>query len=337
MPYIQPSVDSVHINVPLTNMSVAYMQQDTAFVAPRAFPVVPVSSRSNAYYVYDRGDFNRVEMAVRAPSTESAGGGFRLSRDTYNADVRAVHKDIDDQSRGNQDSVLDLEMSAVRYITRQGMLEREIDWTSKYFKTGVWTFQADGASARSSSFDPTGATANDLVHWNNADSTPIEDVRLLKRHILEETGFMPNTLTLGRPVFDALVDHPDIVGRLDRGQTTGPVMATNDSLAALFELGAILVMDGIRNTAAEGQTASHSFIGGKHALLSYRPATPGLMEPSAGYTFVWTGYLGSVAEGIEITRFYDQKIKSTRIEAEMAYDHKVVSADMGAFFNGIVA
>ena len=337
MPYIEPSVDSVHVNVPLTNVSVAYMQQDAAFVAPRVFPLVAVANKSNAYFVYDRGDFNRVEMEVRAPSTESAGGGFRLSRETYNAEVRAVHKDIDEQSRGNQDSVLDLEMSAVRYVTRQGMLEREINWTSKYFKTGVWTFEADGASTRSASFDPTDATVNDLAQWDDANSTPIEDVRLLKRHILEETGYMPNTLTLGRPVFDTLVDHPDIVGRLDRGQTTGPVMATKDSLAALFELDTILVMDGIRNTAAEGQTASHSFIGGKHALLSYRPATPGLMEPSAGYSFVWTGYLGSVAGGIEITRFYDRKIRSTRIEAEMAYDHKVISADLGAFFNDIVA
>ena len=59
------------------------------------------------------------------------------------------------------------------------------------------------------------------MFWSDAASTPIEDIRLVKRSILESTGFMPNTLVLGRPVFDALLDHSDIVGRLDRGQTSG--------------------------------------------------------------------------------------------------------------------
>ena len=336
MPYTQPSSGEVHVNRPLTNVSVAYMQADTAFVSNRVFPALPVPNQSDAYYIFDRGDFNRVEMRERAPATESAGGGFTLSTDTYRSPVRALHKDIDDQTLANQDAPVQLEMSASRYLTRQGMLRREIDWTQAYFTTGIWTFSAAGGSARSTDFDPRGSTANTLVHWNNPESTPIEDVRLLKRYILEETGYMPNTITLGRPVFDVLVDHPDIVGRLDRGQTTGPVMATKDSLAALFELDAVLVMDGIRNTAAEGQSASHSFIGGKHALLSYRPATPGLLEASAGYTFEWTGYAGSVVDGIEIKRFRMEHLKANRIEAEMAYDHKVISPDLGAFFGSIV-
>ena len=75
---------------------------------------------------------------------------------------------------------------------------------------------------------------NDLVYWNNASSSPIEDVRLAKRTVQESTGFRPNILVLGRPVYDTLIDHADIIGRLDRGQTAGPAMATRESLAALF-------------------------------------------------------------------------------------------------------
>ena len=175
-----------------------------------------------------------------------------------------------------------------------------------------------------------------MLYWNDASSTPIEDVRLLKRIVLEETGFMPNILTLGRPVFDVLVDHGDIVGRLDRGQSVGPAMANRESLAALFEVEQVLVMDAIQNTAREGQGANHSFIGGKHALLSYRPASPGILTPSAGYTFGWNGYLGASDDGIRIKRFRMERLASDRIEAEMAYDQKLISADLGAFFNGIV-
>ena len=141
-------------------------------------------------------------------------------------------------------------------MTLKGLIKRERLWVDSFFKGGVWTFDIDGGAATSTSFSPTVPANNDLQHWSDSASTPIEDIRLIKRYVLESTGFMPNTLVLGRPVFDALLDHSDIVGRLDRGQTTGPVVVMRDNLAALFELEQVLVMDAIHNTAAEGATAS---------------------------------------------------------------------------------
>ena len=334
--YTQPSRSDVHVNRPLTNISIAYMQSRTNFVAGRVFPNIPVGKQSDAYFTYDRGEFNRDAMEERAPATESAGGTYKIGNDSYYARIYAYHKDVPDQVRANQDDPINLDREATEFVTMKGLVRREVTWAEAYFKSGVWTFEADGADTRSSAFDPTGTSANDLARWDDANGSPIEDVRLSKRYVLEDTGFMPNTLTLGRPVFDALVDHPDIVGRLDRGQTTGPVMATRDSLAALFELETVLVMDAILNTANEGQDTSHSFIGGKHALLSYRPQTPGLLTPSAGYTFSWNGYTGAGDEGIRVSRFRMDHLKSDRVEAEIAYDQKLIAADLGVFFNGIV-
>ena len=95
-------------------------------------------------------------------------------------------------------------------------------------------------------------------------------------------------------------------------------------------------MDAIYNSANEGAADAHSFIGGKNALLSYVPASPGILTPSAGYTFGWNGYLGAGAEGNRISRFRMPALKSDRIENEIAFDHKIVSADLAAFFEGIV-
>ena len=334
--YTQPSRSDVHVNRPLTNISIAYMQDRSNFVAGQVFPNIPVAKQSDAYFTYDRGEFNRDAMEERTPATESAGGSYTIGNDSYYARVYAYHKDVPDQVRANQDSPINVDREAAEFVTQKALIKREVTWADAYFKSEVWSFEADGASVRSSSFDPAGTTANDVLHWNDAGSTPIEDVRLLKRFVLESTGFMPNVLTLGRPVFDVLLDHGDIVGRFDRGQTTGPALATRDALAALFEVETVLVMDAIRNTANEGQDASHSFIGGKHALLSYRPMTPGLLTPSAGYTFGWNGYVGASDEGLRISRFRMDHLRSDRIEGEMAYDQKLIAADLGAFFNSIV-
>jgi hypothetical protein len=107
-------------------------------------------------------------------------------------------------------------------------------------------------------------------------------------------------------------------------------------VAALLELDEILVMQSIQNTAGEGQTATHSFIGGKKALLTYTPPSPGLLTPAAGYSFAWRGYMGGTAP-VAISRFRMDYIKSDRIEIEAAYDQKRIAADLGFFWNSIVA
>jgi hypothetical protein len=340
MPYTSPSRSDVHVNRPLTNISIAFLQSADNFVASKVFPNIPVNKKSDAYFTYDRGEFNRDEMEERAPGTESAGGTYDVANDTYFARTRAYHKDIPDEVRDNADDPIDLDREATEFVTHKGLIKREVTWAATYFTAGdpgdTWTFDVDGASSRSASFDPTSAANNNAVFWNDASSTPIEDVRLLKRHVLESTGFEPNALTLGRAVYDALVDHPDIVGRIDRGQTTGVAMANRRALAELFEVEDILVMNAIQNTAKEGQTASHSFIGGKHALLSYRPRTPGILTPSAGYTFSWTGRVGSGNDGMRVKRFRMDHLESDRVEIDMSYDQKKISADLGAFFGSIV-
>lgn len=339
MPFIQPGRGDVHVDRPLTNVSLAFAQDEMAFVADKVFQSISVGNRSDEYYTYDRGEFNRDEMEQRAPGAQSAGGGYTIGTDNYSAKVWAFHKDIHDQVRNNQDPAINLEREATMYVTHKALIKREVLWASNYFTAGVpgsiWTFTTDGAAARSGAFDPTDVTGtnNKLLGWASDTSTPIEDVREGKRFVQSSTGFRPNIMTCSRGVFDRLLDHPDIVGRLDRGQTTGPAMVARDALAALFELDEILVMDSIQNTAAKGAVNSHGFIAGDHALLSYRPPTPGLMTPAAGYTFSWSGHLGANALGARIKRFRMEAEASDRVEIEMAFDQKLVSADLGYFFS----
>lgn len=344
MPFSQPSRSDVHVNRPLTNISIAYAQDAMNFIASRVFPVVPVSKQSDAYFTYERGEFNRDEMKERAPGTESAGGTYDIGTETYYARTRAYHRDIPEQIRANADNPINLDREAAEFVTQKGLINREINWATKYFTAGApgdtWTFDVDGVASGATapaSFDPTDAANNDKLHWSDASSTPIEDIRQGKRYVLEETGFEPNKLTLGKAVYDALIDHPDIVGRIDRGQTDGAARANLVTLADLFEVEEVLVMKAIKNTSKQGQAAAHSFIGGKHAMLSYAPKTAGLLTPSAGYTFNWSGLVGTGNDGMRIKRFYLDAIESDRIEIDMSYDQKIVAADLGYFFGAIVA
>ena len=57
MPMLTPS--AVHIDQPLTNLTIAYLQNTTGFIADKVFPNVPVSKLTDKYYIYNREDFNR--------------------------------------------------------------------------------------------------------------------------------------------------------------------------------------------------------------------------------------------------------------------------------------
>ena len=142
----QPTASDVHVNRPLTNLSVAFMQSETDYVADRIFPVVPVEKKADSYYVYARDDWFRLEAKERAPATESAGGGWELNTETYNAKKHAFHKDVDDDLRTNADAALNVDNDATRFVTQQMLMIREQRWIDAYFKAGVWGTEREGVT-----------------------------------------------------------------------------------------------------------------------------------------------------------------------------------------------
>lgn len=326
-----PTQSSVHVDKLLSNVSVAFLQKPSAFVADRIFPVVGVQKQSDIYLTVDRGEFNRDEMQLRADATESAGGNFSFSDDTYFAKVYAFHKDIGEQTRANADDQFQLDRLTTEYLAHKALIKREKIFASNFLTTGVWT--ADVAGVASGENNTT--TFRQFNDYSNSD--PIEYIRKMATNQQEKTGFRPNKLVMGRRVAEALINHPDIVDRIKYGTRTNLAQASLNDLAQLLDIGEVLVMDAIENTAAEGIAASHSFIGGKKMLLCYTTPMPGTMIPTAGYTFTWNGLLGNAGMGTRVKRIDLPKESAERIEIEMAFDMKKVAADMGTYFADVVA
>lgn len=327
--YNVPGSADVHVDRPLTEISIAFRQSADMFVADRVFPVVPVQKQTDSYFTIPRGAFFRDQMEKKAPGAAPAVANFNYSTDTYRCDIWALAVCLADEIRANYDSPLQADSDMTNFLTHQGLIRKERLWATTYFAASVWTQDFAGVSS--------GPTGNQFLQWNDAASTPIEDIRAGKRRVHERTGLRPNKMVLGREVYDTLIDHPDLVGRLDQGQTSGPALVKREALAALFELEEILVMDGIYNSAIEGASDSIGFIGGKSALLIHVPASPGLMTASAGYTFSWTGLLGGGALGMNMRRIRDERKMSDELIAQLAFDHKLISADLGSFFATAIA
>ena len=159
---------------------------------------------------------------------------------------------------------------------------------------------------------------------------------------LKSGGFKPNTMVVGKEVRDILVNHPDILARLNGGATvTNTALVTKAKLAEIFEVENYYVMEAVQNDTAEGAAEVNSFIGGKHAMLCYTPGNAGLMTPASGLTFAWNSIPGANNLGITVESFSDDALKRQQIaemiQVKMSYDMKMVGPDLGYFFETIVA
>lgn len=331
---MNPTQSDLHINVPLTNVSIAYMMDRGDFIADKVFPRVPVAKQSDLYWKYTKSDWRRTDAQKRAPATETVGTGWKTDTGQYYAHVWGVHKDLDDQVRANADSFWSLDKDATLFVTNQLLLRRDLDWNSRFFGTGIWGKDYTGVA--------TAPAANQFLQWSDGASDPIVQFANLQTEFVLQSGRKANTLVLGADAITQLKNHPDII---DRIKYTQRGVVTEDLLASLFDVEKILVSYASVTDVAEqadgrsqDAAATYRFMSGsKNALLCYTPRNPSLMTPAAGYIFTWNGYLAGNAYGIRMKNFRMEHIASDRIEGEMTYDMNVVSPDMGLFLANAVA
>lgn len=316
----QPNKASVHVDAVLTNISIAYMNDASAFVATRVFPIVPVAKQSDKYFTFDKQAFFRDQARKRGDAQESAGSGYSLSSDTYYCDVWALHKDVGDQTRANTDQPLDADRNATNFVTQALLIRREKEFVDTAFVAGAWASSVTPAS-----------------QWSDlANSDPLTDIETAKTAILQSTGREANTLVLGYEVFTKLKNHTDLKEMV---KYTSSRVITEELLASLLGVQRVLVPKVVIDSNADMSTsASMSFAYGKHALLCHVPQAAGLEIPSAGYTFAWRGLDGSFGDmGIRMKKFRMEQLEADRVEGELAIDVKITGTDLGYFFPNAVA
>lgn len=337
-----PFKNQVHVDRPLTELSIAYMQDQNNFIADKIFPKIPVKQQSNVYYIYDRGDFLRDDVKPRAPATEAAKVNFNLRvSDPYNCLNYALREDIPYETIQNQDDPLNLEIDATKLLTQKFLINKELKFANNFFTSGIWNKEYQGAIRA----DP---SSGKFCYWSDyTNSNPLKDIRnAMTTMQLLSGGFRPNTLLVTRSVYDAMVDHPCFLDRVMYKPVGDMAIIESPELAKLFGLKKFWIMDAVYNKSPDGVADSNAFICGNNALLCYIADEPALRTPTAGYCFTWNGVFaanggrGGLPLGsgeMAVISYWQQNIKSQIVEAETSYDLKVIGKDLGIFFKDVLA
>jgi hypothetical protein len=326
-----PVLQDVHVSAALTNVSVAFFQDEQNYIADKIFPMVPVVHQTDQYFVWNIGDFFRDDAQLRSDGTESAGTGMNLTTQAYYANVWALHKDIGPQVRANADPAIDIDVTTTRMLMQKLLIKRDRVFVQKYLQTGIWGRDVVGTA---------GGTPGSLTPalWSDdANGDPFTDVATQQTYILQLTGYMPNRLLLAWPVYQALRKHPLIIDRIKYTSQPDAKDVTPQMLGDLFDVERVVVSKAVYNSAAEGLATNMNFIVGNVAWLGYAAPAPTVNEPSAGYTFGWQGFTGLNNLGIRTNQIPVPLlgVGTVRDEAEMAFDMQVVAAPLGVFFNTI--
>lgn len=301
-----PTRRQVHIDRALTNVSIAY--RNANYIGDLIFPQVVVQKQSDKFFVFDKSSWFRDEAGPRAPGTRGPEVEYSISSSAYSAQPMAATKVLPDEVVDNADQPLQERRNAVEFATDKVVLKLEKDVATDVFGA-EWS---------------TSATPGTL--WEDDASDPLGDVDTAREAIVKLIGREPNKMVIGREVWKQLKNHPDL---LDRVKYTQTGRITPELLAQLFEIEQLLIGSAIEDTAAEGVTASFSFIWGKNALLAWVPPNPGLMVPAAGYIFSWK------QRTLEVFRRMEEKANAYR--AEQHYDVKITAPDAGYLLKAVVS
>lgn len=322
-----------HIDRALTNISVAYMQGANAFIADQVFPIIKVQKRSDVYFKYSKSDSFRNEVRERGRGAESHGMEWNIElEEPYFCRKYALHYDISPEEKVNYDQPINVDKDTAEILTAKMLLKREIDFHNKFFKTGIWSKDITGVSGTPGT--------NQVKKWSDPASDPVGDMANIMLAQAGATGYRPNFAIMSPDVFYALKNHEAV---LDRIKYTQKGIVTVDLIASLFELDKIFIPWGVVNggptTPKYDETMDATdFIYKGQMLVGYRTLTPSIKSPTAGYIFAWTGLEGASAYGSRMVRIKMDHLGlgTERLECEMAYDMKLVCADMGTFLTDLV-
>jgi hypothetical protein len=319
-------VHDVHVDVPLSNISTAYIQSETAFIAGQVFPVVPVGKKSDRYIAYDKETFFRNRAKKWVPGTPMPQGAFNVDNTpNYSCEFRAFEYPLGWDIRDNADSVLQFDRVGSEFVTRALLLEREIGWATTYFNTGVWGKDLTGVASN--------PQANQFIQWSDyANSDPIGDYRKARLAIHQNTGFAPNTTVMSQEVFETLADHPLLKELYKYTQAS---ILTPELVARALRVEKLVIASAVQITSPEGAAVeSYDWIYGKRAWLGYVNPSPSLLMPSSGYIFNWRG----MTQGFEVAieRHSDARQHADFVQGITCYDMKRVGADLGVLFDQAV-
>jgi hypothetical protein len=302
-------IRDVVVDPVLSNVSKAY--QNEMYISEMIMPSMKVGTENGKYYQYDRAKFRRntTKRAAGAKANEVEHG---LSTASYSTEDHALKEKTPWEIIRQADTALAPERDATENVTEQLLIDKEVALATSMAATATITQNT---------------TLSGTSQWSDyTNSDPIGDVKTAVTTVQKSIGRKPNTMIVGKEVFDKLADHPDIIEKVKYSQLG---VLTEELLARVFNVQKVIVAEAIYNTATEGATDSMSYIWGKHAWLVYITPAARLRSITLGFTFKY--------EDRKTKKWDDEDAEARFVRVNENYVQKFVATEAAYLIKNAVA
>lgn len=307
-----PSPNQLRIDTRLTQVSVDYSNDD--YIADQVAPILLVPKQA--------GKIMENDMSALQPDTN---GDDRISMgqepgivkvefkdDTYSTAERAkgvtIHDDEVDADNA-ENAPYEVKVQKTNLATERLLLNREVRVASVCANV---TNQASPGTK-----------------WDQANSTPIEDINTGKFAIKNAIGKRPTHAVVPWEVMEFLKTNAEVKSFLTGGGTpVTPGVLNLEAFKLLFGVENILVPSvsqlapGMKGGFNSGTLSS---VWADNVTLFWRPQAPMRQAPSFMYTYVWSAaFRGAArnAKGQVVTEFYDQRKRTLFVDARTYSDEE---------------
>jgi hypothetical protein len=263
----EPSLDSVHVDVPLSNLATAVVTDLKGFVALAVSPAFPTDHTTDSLWVLD------VRAAFRADDNRQGPDGYlpeirwKDSAESYKCVRHGLERFVSDVEDDNADDIVKPSRVAQRLLVERNM--RALERITLSRMTDPANFIHVTAVPAGDRFNVIGSSVYSYVR--TAMETPVVP---------------PNSVLIGLETYNTIRGHAEIK---EMYKYTGAGLVPETIIAEVLGVDNVFVSKAKYDNSDEAGTQSNEFIMGNDMLFFYLDPTPSRESLNTAWTFWYRG------------------------------------------------
>ena len=303
---------------PRLDLGVALMEfldQQSDFIGPQAFPVFKSNLKSAAYSAITRESLAQTGDTKRSQRGNYNRGSFGAKDKTFACVENGWEQPLSDDERKLYSRDFDAEFAATKIAEGVVLRNQEARIAAKVFDTAVFTGSSLYLDVSSS------------APWTTVGSAIKSTITAGKAAMRANCGMLPNALILNYTNVERLKATTEIKDAIKYTSFPSDDMLFS-ALASYFGVKKVLVGNAIKNSAKEGATFSGADIWSNlYAALAIVPDNAeDLSLPALGRTFLWTE---DCPENVFVEYYRDETIRSDVFRTRQHTDENLIDKYFG--------
>jgi len=306
MPQVTDVRDVILVDPVLTQVAIGYRVQGA--VAENLLPTLPVSSVSGQIAKFGKDAFRR-ESAKRGRGSQSKRVQWSVESVKFFCEEYSLEVAVDDRDVAASQNPIDPFVAATTRLVDTLTLDAEV----RARDVIVNTLTTEGYRTVPS------------TKWDQANSTPINDMKNAINEIARRIAVRPTTVVISRPVWEVLIEHPQVADRL---KFTNATFST-EILARWLEVREIVIGDMVMDTSVEGEAPNLQYVWGDRVVIAYVPQRPAINQPAFGYRPTFTNFV--------VERYREEASRSTIIRVRHEVTEVITAAEAAHLLDDVLA